>query len=116
MQCCDPEGRVTVDGVSLTVNEVVDRPDGALQLVDLLLGGVEERRRETQRHAATHRILDHYLHTANTAARLLYPDRDGNLWAASDLALVRIRDRRARSQPCLPASGCIARRRCLELC
>jgi tetratricopeptide (TPR) repeat protein len=31
---------------------------------------------EDQRHAATHRILDHYLHTAHAAARLLSPTRD----------------------------------------
>jgi tetratricopeptide (TPR) repeat protein len=29
-----------------------------------------------QRHAATHRILDHYLHTAHTVNRLLDPTRD----------------------------------------
>src|SRR5262249_7896739 len=29
-----------------------------------------------QRHAATHRLLDHYLHTAHTADLLLYPARD----------------------------------------
>jgi tetratricopeptide (TPR) repeat protein len=32
--------------------------------------------RDDQRHAAIHRVLDHYLHTAHTAARLLYPQRD----------------------------------------
>ncbi|GAA0904387.1 ATP-binding protein [Virgisporangium aurantiacum] len=31
---------------------------------------------EDQRHAATRRILDHHLHTAYGAARLLYPHRD----------------------------------------
>jgi DNA-binding SARP family transcriptional activator len=31
---------------------------------------------DPQRHAATHRILDHYLHTAYTADRLLNPTRD----------------------------------------
>jgi tetratricopeptide (TPR) repeat protein/DNA-binding XRE family transcriptional regulator len=31
---------------------------------------------DQQRHAATRRILDHYLHTAHTAARLLQPARD----------------------------------------
>jgi tetratricopeptide (TPR) repeat protein len=31
---------------------------------------------DQQRHTATHRILDHYLHTAYTADRLLYPGRD----------------------------------------
>jgi NB-ARC domain len=31
---------------------------------------------DEQRHTATHRILDHYLHTAHTAARLLHPARD----------------------------------------
>jgi tetratricopeptide (TPR) repeat protein len=31
---------------------------------------------DQQRHAATHRILDHYLHTALTADRLLNPVRD----------------------------------------
>jgi DNA-binding SARP family transcriptional activator/tetratricopeptide (TPR) repeat protein len=29
-----------------------------------------------QRHTATHRALDHYLHTADAAALLLYPQRD----------------------------------------
>jgi tetratricopeptide (TPR) repeat protein len=31
---------------------------------------------DQQRHSATHRILDHYLHTAYTADRLLDPSRD----------------------------------------
>jgi hypothetical protein len=31
---------------------------------------------DRQRHDATHRMLDHYLHTAHTADRLLYPTRD----------------------------------------
>jgi DNA-binding SARP family transcriptional activator/tetratricopeptide (TPR) repeat protein len=31
---------------------------------------------DQQRHAATQRILDHYLHTAHAADRLLYPARD----------------------------------------
>jgi DNA-binding SARP family transcriptional activator/tetratricopeptide (TPR) repeat protein len=31
---------------------------------------------DQQRNDATHRMLDHYLHTAYTAARLLYPARD----------------------------------------
>jgi DNA-binding SARP family transcriptional activator len=35
-----------------------------------------------QRHAAVHRILDHYLHTAYTADRLLNPTRDPIILAA----------------------------------
>src|SRR6266511_1324887 len=31
---------------------------------------------DEQRHTATGRVLDHYLHTAHSAARLLYPTRD----------------------------------------
>jgi len=31
---------------------------------------------DQQRHTATQRMLDHYLHTAHTAARLLWPARD----------------------------------------
>lgn len=31
---------------------------------------------DVDRYAATHRLLDHYLHTAHAAARLLYPGRD----------------------------------------
>jgi hypothetical protein len=31
---------------------------------------------EDQQHAAIHRTLDHYLHTAHAAARLLDPQRD----------------------------------------
>lgn len=31
---------------------------------------------EADRHAALHRLVDHYLHTAYAAARLLYPHRD----------------------------------------
>jgi tetratricopeptide (TPR) repeat protein len=31
---------------------------------------------EDQRHAATHRLLDHYLHSAYAADQLLYPGRD----------------------------------------
>src|SRR5262249_42270441 len=31
---------------------------------------------DQQRHSATHRMLDHYLHTAHTADRLLDPARD----------------------------------------
>jgi DNA-binding SARP family transcriptional activator/tetratricopeptide (TPR) repeat protein len=31
---------------------------------------------ETEREAAVHRVLDHYLHTAHAADRMLYPNRD----------------------------------------
>jgi len=43
--------------------------DYATQLVDTI-------DTDEQRHAAIGRILDHYLHTAHLAARLLYPTRD----------------------------------------
>ncbi len=39
------------------------------ELADAAVGG-------TERRAALHRILDHYLHTAHAAAMLLYPRRD----------------------------------------
>jgi DNA-binding SARP family transcriptional activator/Tfp pilus assembly protein PilF len=38
-----------------------------------LLGTLDD---ETERRAARHRVLDHYLHTADSASRLLEPDRD----------------------------------------
>lgn len=37
---------------------------------------------DPQRHAATHRVLDHYLHTAHLAAGLLEPTRDPSPLAA----------------------------------
>jgi DNA-binding SARP family transcriptional activator len=38
---------------------------------------------DEERQAATHRLLDHYLHTAHTADRLLYPARDPITLAAA---------------------------------
>jgi transcriptional regulator with XRE-family HTH domain/tetratricopeptide (TPR) repeat protein len=61
-------------------NLITEHTPGRYSLHDLLrtyatelVEGVEP---EDQRHAATHRILDHYLHTAYTANRLLEPNRD----------------------------------------
>jgi hypothetical protein len=37
---------------------------------------VQQETAESQRDRAVRRLLDHYLHSAHTAARLLYPQRD----------------------------------------
>ena len=59
---------------------LVEHTPGRYTLHDLLraYAGDLAQRIDTyqQRHTATHRILDHYLHTAHTATRLLYPALD----------------------------------------
>jgi tetratricopeptide (TPR) repeat protein len=59
---------------SLLVEHVPDRHS----FHDLLRAYAADlaQRIDTDRHIATHRMLDHYLHTAYTAERLLYPARD----------------------------------------
>jgi tetratricopeptide (TPR) repeat protein len=42
---------------------------------------------DEERHAAVHRVLDHYLHTAHTAARLLQPARDPITLAQSHIGV-----------------------------
>ncbi|MFF3852880.1 tetratricopeptide repeat protein [Micromonospora sp. NPDC002575] len=59
---------------------IAEHVRGRYTLHDLLRAYAAElfhaRDRPEQRHAATHRILDHYLHTAHTAGRLLSPTRE----------------------------------------
>ncbi|HEX4721802.1 MAG TPA: BTAD domain-containing putative transcriptional regulator [Pseudonocardiaceae bacterium] len=61
-------------------NLLVEHTPGRYTCHDLLRAYATELARTTdpddQRHAATHRMLDHYLHTAHTVAHLLYPRRD----------------------------------------
>jgi tetratricopeptide (TPR) repeat protein len=61
-------------------NLIVEPVPGRYTFHDLLRAYATEHVHTTdpdpQRHAATHRILDHYLHTAYTADRLLDPARD----------------------------------------
>jgi tetratricopeptide (TPR) repeat protein len=63
-------------GASLLVEHV----PGRYSLHDLLRAYASDLAQridpDQQRQAATHRILDHYLHTAHTADRLLFPARD----------------------------------------
>jgi DNA-binding SARP family transcriptional activator len=60
------------DGHMLT-----ERPFGRYTCRDLLRAYAAEaaclRESEAERRAAVHRVLDHYLHTANTASAMLYP-------------------------------------------
>jgi tetratricopeptide (TPR) repeat protein len=59
---------------------IVEPAPGRYTLHDLLRAYATEQANATdtdhERHAATYRMLDHYLHTAHTAARLLGPHRD----------------------------------------
>src|SRR5262249_5876387 len=61
-------------------NLLVEHTPGRYTLHDLLRAYATDLAHtidtDQQRHAATHRILDHYLHTAHTADRLLAPARD----------------------------------------
>jgi DNA-binding SARP family transcriptional activator len=63
-----------------TANLLAEHTTGRYTLHDLLrayaaeLAGTADSDR--QRRAAIHRMLDHYLHTAQAADRLLYPNRD----------------------------------------
>ncbi len=61
-------------------NLITEHSPGRYTLHDLLRAYATQLAHTTdtdqQRHAATHRILDHYLHTAHTADRQLIPPRD----------------------------------------
>ena len=61
-------------------NLLIEHVPGRYTFHDLLRAYAAELSHSTdpgqQRHAATHRMLDHYLHTAHTAALLLDPARD----------------------------------------
>jgi tetratricopeptide (TPR) repeat protein len=65
---------------------VTERTPGRYTFHDLLRAYATEQVHthdtDTQRRAAIHRLLDHYLHTAHTAARLLSPTRDPIILAA----------------------------------
>jgi tetratricopeptide (TPR) repeat protein len=58
-------------------NLIAERTPGRYSFHDLLRAYAAEQAKRTdrpgQRHAAVHRLVDHYLHTAHTAARLLDP-------------------------------------------
>jgi DNA-binding SARP family transcriptional activator/tetratricopeptide (TPR) repeat protein len=59
---------------------ITEHSPGRYACHDLLRAYAAEQARacdsEPARHAAIHRMLDHYLHTASAASRLLAPDRD----------------------------------------
>jgi tetratricopeptide (TPR) repeat protein len=61
-------------------NLLIEHVPGRYTFHDLLRAYATEQAHtidtDQQRHAARHRILDHYLHTAHTADRLLDPHRD----------------------------------------
>jgi DNA-binding SARP family transcriptional activator/tetratricopeptide (TPR) repeat protein len=63
-----------------SANLITQRTPGRYTLHDLLRAYATDLAHthdtDPQRHAATHRLLDHYLHTAYTADRLLNPARD----------------------------------------
>jgi tetratricopeptide (TPR) repeat protein len=62
------------------IHLIVERSHGRYALHDLLHAYAAEQAQlidtDEQRHAATRRMLDHYLHTAHAADRLLSPTRD----------------------------------------
>ncbi|HZM84698.1 MAG TPA: DUF4062 domain-containing protein, partial [Candidatus Limnocylindrales bacterium] len=74
-----PEARGLL-GELTRANLLMEQVPGRYSFHDLLRAYATEQAHhldpDQQRHAATHRILDHYLHTAYTAARLLNPTRD----------------------------------------
>jgi DNA-binding SARP family transcriptional activator len=59
---------------------ITERTPGRFAFHDLLRAYATElahtHHTDTDRHAAIHRVLDHYLHTAHTAALLFYPRSD----------------------------------------
>ncbi|HZM80031.1 MAG TPA: NB-ARC domain-containing protein, partial [Candidatus Limnocylindrales bacterium] len=61
-------------------NLLIEHVPGRYTFHDLLRAYATEQAHTTdpdqQRHTATHRLLDHYLHTAHIAGRLLDPHRD----------------------------------------
>jgi len=61
-------------------NLIVEHTPGRYTFHDLLRAYATDLTHSTdpdeQRHTATHRLLDHYLHTAHNADRLLYPTRE----------------------------------------
>jgi tetratricopeptide (TPR) repeat protein len=76
-----PLSRVRLLLAELTrANLIVEHIPGRYTFHDLLRAyAIEQAHRidpDEQRHAATGRTLDHYLHTAHTAAQLLYPVRE----------------------------------------
>ncbi|HZM83037.1 MAG TPA: tetratricopeptide repeat protein [Candidatus Limnocylindrales bacterium] len=73
-----PEARALL-GELARANLLIEQVPGRYTFHDLLRAYATEQARrldpDQQRHTATHRLLDHYLHTAHTAARLLDPSR-----------------------------------------
>jgi hemerythrin-like domain-containing protein len=61
-------------------NLIVEHTPARYTLHDLLRAYATEQSHsndsDQQRHAVTYRMLDHYLHTADAADRLLYPAAD----------------------------------------
>jgi DNA-binding SARP family transcriptional activator/Tfp pilus assembly protein PilF len=55
---------------------LVEHRPGRFACHDLLRAYAADQVDDTERSTALHRVLDHYLHTAHTAARLLDPARD----------------------------------------
>ncbi len=78
------EARSLLDQLA-RANLLTEHSPGRYSLHDLLRAYATQMARTTdtdgERHAATHRILDHYLHTAYTADRLLIPGRDSIILA-----------------------------------
>ncbi|GIH02267.1 hypothetical protein Rhe02_03340 [Rhizocola hellebori] len=74
-----PEARALL-GELTRASLLVESVSGRYTFHDLLRAYAAEQAHrldlDQQRHAATHRLLDHYLHTAHTAVRLLQPARD----------------------------------------
>jgi tetratricopeptide (TPR) repeat protein len=76
-----PSSRLRALLTELTQANLLAEPTpGRYTFHDLLRAYATEQAQSTdsdeQRHTATQRILDHYLHTAYTANRLMYPFRD----------------------------------------
>jgi DNA-binding SARP family transcriptional activator/tetratricopeptide (TPR) repeat protein len=74
-----PPGQARRLLAELTNAHLLTEPNpGRYTLHDLLRTYATEltHTHDTEQHAAQHRLLDHYLHTAHRAARLVYPHRD----------------------------------------
>ncbi|MBO0814974.1 MAG: tetratricopeptide repeat protein, partial [Actinobacteria bacterium] len=81
----EPEARRLLAGLT-RAHLVIEHARGRFTFHDLLRAYAAEQAREhdsdTDRHAALHRLLDHYLHTAYAASRPVNPARRGISLAA----------------------------------